>query len=289
MKLLLPACKIRVHHLLQAATVCCGFVWIYWLVVSRTWSSNAPYQSHWPYAPAAGCHISPAGYLQQQTIKAVFGHLLVHLEGSVMVDVGAHKGGFTELMLRAQPSAVFAVEPDPRNTAALLPKMTAAALPGALFQGVASNVTTDVVSILFHKERSDWNGGYLKPLGTRDEWVSQQVPSITLEAFLPRGTRIGLLKVDVQGNEYQVLSGLGSLPDPMYIVLGWNAKLIDVTMNNPEDVWNWLCTHHYRCTDLYHEQLRPAEPLSQDDFMTYVESTQWVDLLCAGPNSPLLL
>ena len=40
-----------------------------------------------------------------------------------------------------------------------------------------------------------------------------------LDAILPRGARIGLLKIDAEGHEELVLRGLGALPAPRAVFL----------------------------------------------------------------------
>lgn len=133
-------------------------------------------------------------------------------QSPVLVDVGANVGDFSRLFWRSNPdAAVVAVEPSPGNFSHLsrlegikahrlaLGAQTGTmrlydqpGVDGSTFASLYADVFTDL-----HKTRPD----------------SSQVECTTLDRFCKENaiSEIDLLKLDTEGNEYQILAGAADL------------------------------------------------------------------------------
>lgn len=131
-------------------------------------------------------------------IREVIGRNDYHLEhislreGAVVFDIGANIGTFSMMAKKSYPTAtIFAVEPHPENVA-LLQKNA----PFAICRQAA--VTGRTGSVEFQATGS--------PIGFR---VQQDggltVPSISLDELTAPYTIIDLVKMDVEGSEYDIL------------------------------------------------------------------------------------
>lgn len=136
--------------------------------------------------------------------------------GDVFVDVGANLGYFTVLAAHCVGAAgrVFAVEPDPANVALLRENLERNACAGRVELLPAALAAADGVARL---HLSEDNLGDHQLFDTGSGRASVEVPLLDGGRWLGARTgRIDMLKVDTQGYEYEVMSGLlpllGSLP-----------------------------------------------------------------------------
>lgn len=131
-----------------------------------------------------------------------------------VVDVGAHKGQFATLALERFPAAsVVCLEPlvGPRT---VLTSVTEGSDRVRVIAVAASNRTEDQVRM--HVSRLD-DSSSLQAIGSRqvaafpgtEEAGSTLVPTVRLDALLDPSDLVepALLKIDVQGHEYEVLEG----------------------------------------------------------------------------------
>ena len=151
---------------------------------------------------AVGAHIRGGGYEPQVT--AVFRRFL--RPGMHVIDVGANIGYFTMLaaMLVGAGGSVLAIEPNPRNVRLLeasrrqngfdhvrIMQLAAGREPGLLVLNTSySNGTTACA-----------------PEGLNALLASETVPCVDIDALLKAGRRIGFIKIDVEGAEYNALQG----------------------------------------------------------------------------------
>jgi FkbM family methyltransferase len=130
-----------------------------------------------------------------------------------LVDVGANRGQFLAAALRlVAPARVVAFEPLAELAAGLPAQLPPA---GVLVRPVAVGARQGTVSL--HQTDNSVFSSVLTPAATLGGQYGRQpvvcrtleVPQVTLDAELEAEPRIGLLKLDVQGYEPQVLAGAG--------------------------------------------------------------------------------
>lgn len=131
----------------------------------------------------------------------------------LLVDVGANKGEFTAAVAAlANLEGVHAFEPQPECHADL--RRVLASVPNGCLHGVAVGAEGGQIDLLCTGNSKMASVLAPSPLvaGDYEEGDfamtgSIKVPLVRLDDVIPAGTRIGLLKIDVQGYEMQVLEG----------------------------------------------------------------------------------
>jgi len=139
---------------------------------------------------------------------------LAGIEPATVIDVGANKGQFSFFASCRWPAATLhAFEPLPEPRARLESLLSSRATIHACAVGVA-----DAEAEIHIASRADSSS--LLPLGEEQSRIfgvdavsTLTVPVRRLDGVLPPGTVAGpaLLKIDVQGFEYEVLQGIGAL------------------------------------------------------------------------------
>lgn len=125
---------------------------------------------------------------------------------SAVIDVGANVGYFSLWWLSRYPrSTVVAVEPMPNNFALL--KRNAALNPGKAFHPVNCAAGSKVGELVLHFDSHDsftTSASVMDGAGGRDELRVKSVPLAQVAADFKLG-RIGFLKMDCEGSEYDTL------------------------------------------------------------------------------------
>jgi FkbM family methyltransferase len=137
-------------------------------------------------------------------------------KGNLVFDVGANVGEYTEVFLELG-AQVVAVEPNP-SCASLLEQIRPrervvvkrAALGNTQSESILHVCDLDGLSTM----SPDWLGvaQNLPKLAGRDWSRSIKVPVTTLDALITEYGRPQFIKIDVEGYEHAVLSGLSRLP-----------------------------------------------------------------------------
>ncbi len=138
--------------------------------------------------------------------------LRLKLERWSLVDVGANEGEFIDSVgaLRA-PAAVYAFEPLP-ELKAVLERTLEHHEQGRVISAAAGD---QIGSLVLNRARSPKLSSVLEPQAAMSEHYRDaisiidriEVPITTLDAEIPADVVVGLLKIDVQGFEPQVLDG----------------------------------------------------------------------------------
>jgi FkbM family methyltransferase len=143
----------------------------------------------------------------ERTIKA----------GDTVIDVGAHVGYFSLLMaaLVGPTGRVLAFEPNPENYQRLLSHLAINGLTNVTPFHMAVGDKCGVVDLWINKDNDGghavYDVGQLQP-NTKSRAHPQRYPvwMTTLDAIIQVAS---FLKIDVEGNEHNVMKGLGYGPD----------------------------------------------------------------------------
>jgi FkbM family methyltransferase len=169
--------------------------------------------------------------------------------GSVVYDVGAHIGVVTlgAARLVGKTGSVVAFDPDPENVDRLRESCALNGLEGCVrvvHAAVWSRTAIEGISFQRGGRRLSHGGvvadGY-RPVAASGDTI--KVPSITLDDFIAsRGPSPKLVKIDVEGGEYEVLRGGRKLfqdQRPLIIVEVHHRFALD-------QITNWLQEFRYR-------------------------------------------
>jgi FkbM family methyltransferase len=196
--------------------------------------------------------------------------------GATVVDVGAFIGHFTLLAARATgPSGrVHAFEPDPRDYPWLLRNVEENGFTGRVIaEAVALSDRTGTA--LLHLAQQDTSQSSI--VFAADAAGSVAVPTIALDEHLPRGSEVGLVKIDVEGAEIEALRGMEGIltgsPD-VSLFIEVNPRALEAAGFSTEVLLDRLreLGFDYLLIDEPHETLVP--------FGGKVEGVNFVNLLC---------
>ena len=164
----------------------------------------------------------------QEPEAELLASFLPHLSTTYVIDAGAERGAFAEAMLDAGSERVDLIEPAPDNLAHLRERFSGEAR--AIVHGVAA-AELDGEAILHLAARPDGSAlsfGHtmLERPGTKEiEWTEQvhvearSLASLVSSLELP--AKVGLLKIDAEGNDLAVVRGMGQLDCDVVMVEHW--------------------------------------------------------------------
>ena len=154
---------------------------------------------------------------------------ITRLEHRSVLDVGAERGAFVEEMLRAGSERIFAIEPEPRNVAFLeqrfgpdkrvtLYPCAASDADGQLRLHLSEG--PDGVPVTFGHTTLE------RPNTDEIAWrttipvQARSLASLAEKGEIPK--RVGILKIDTEGNDLAVVNGMGAILDcDVVIVEHW--------------------------------------------------------------------
>jgi FkbM family methyltransferase len=166
----------------------------------------------------------------QETEVELLRSFVPRLEHRAMIDVGAELGSFTAAMLDAGVDAVHAFEPEPGNARMLREHF----LNDARVTVHETAVGDGDGHALLHRSSSRDDGAPLtfghslleRSPGHEIAWgepVTVEVRSLaSLVAAGEVPARVGILKIDTEGNDLAVLRGLGDLDADVIMVEHWS-------------------------------------------------------------------
>jgi FkbM family methyltransferase len=142
----------------------------------------------------------------EQAIQKVYDHPQAHVRpGDVVLDCGAHIGGFTRVALRAGARLVVAIEPEQANLAAFRLNFEAELKLGKV-KLIEKGVWDKTGRLALHVSRTgDSHSVVLPQNGQRDESI--EVATIDDLAKNLKLTRVDYIKMDIEGAERNALRG----------------------------------------------------------------------------------
>jgi len=177
------------------------------------------------------------------------------------IDVGANVGFMTHLALSLQ-HPVYAIDPISYNIAKICEGYQANVVKGWI---IDNNNNNSSILHLFHAAAGptyDANITITRPsdeIGKFDQSslsrtfikqkhvVNETIPLLTIDSIIPENTKVGVVKVDVQGHEYGVFQGMTKLlsrtKNPIkYIFYEDSFDTQGVSKKLLEEKFNYTCT-----------------------------------------------
>lgn len=159
-----------------------------------------------PSDAAVGRHVLAGHY--EDEVAAVFRSVL--RPGMNVVDIGANIGFFTMLAasLVGPSGSVLAVEPNPRNARMIEVSRTLNGFSNVTVLQAAAGRETGLLAL--HTSHSN---GTTSPLQGVDADIlsARTVPCLALDRIVPARQPVHLIKIDVEGAEYNALLGCEAL------------------------------------------------------------------------------
>ena len=137
--------------------------------------------------------------------------------GDLFVDVGANLGRYT-IMLSSNYKKVIAIEPEPSNMKHLKRNLLPAGIDNVDLLQIAISDREGYVNLYLARH----SGGHTIKKGYYSKYI--KVKSSTLNSILKDEPRIDLIKVDVEGAEWQVLKGSERI---MHKIQSWMIEVHD--------------------------------------------------------------
>lgn len=178
------------------------------------------------------------------------------IKGEVFIDIGANIGVYS-LSLFKLAKKIYAFEPEAENYKILINNLEINRIKNAQAYKIAiSNRNTNKLPLFVNKG----NRG-LSSLKIPYTEGKQMVGSITLDSFVKKNmiTDIGLIKIDVEGSELDVLIGapytLNEIGPPILIEL--NGRILKLSNQTPVNLYETLIKYKYRAYQLQDTSLIP--------------------------------
>jgi FkbM family methyltransferase len=127
----------------------------------------------------------------------------------VVVDVGGHKGSYLWSLCRAVPKGrAIAFEPQPCLASYLLQACRSARLDNVVVEAVGVSAQSGRSNLAIPERGKYLHGASLEPTLIDAQSHLIEVPTISLDDyFSAEKSKIGAIKIDVEGHEMQVLKG----------------------------------------------------------------------------------
>jgi FkbM family methyltransferase len=158
----------------------------------------------------------------------LLGAFLARLDHRSVIDVGAERGAFADALLRAGSEVVHVIEPEPDNAAFLRRRFT-----DDVRVTVHEYAASDADGELRLRKSVDPDGGPItfghtvleRPDTDEIGWQETiTVEARSLASLLDAGeipSQVGILKIDTEGHDLAVISGMGRLEPEVVMVEHW--------------------------------------------------------------------
>ena len=158
----------------------------------------------------------------------LLGAYLTRLDHRSVIDVGAERGAFADEMVRAGSEVVHVIEPEPEN-AAFLRQRFSDHVGITVHEFAVSNADGQLelhMSVNPDGAQATFGHTVLKRPDTDEIAWQRSVPvtARSLASLLDTGeipARVGILKVDTEGHDFAVVSGMGDLEPDVVMVEHW--------------------------------------------------------------------
>lgn len=207
--------------------------------------------------------------LTRQVIKKIVNN------NSVCVDVGCHKGEILDLFLKNAPAGNhFAFEPLPYYYERLVRKYgdSCKILPYALSDH------DGISGFQFVKNAPAFSGIRRRKYNVETPEIEEiEVEVKQLDDIIPGHIKIDLIKIDVEGGEYQVLRGAQKLlnKDQPVVIFECGIGASDYYGTNPAELFQFLKKLNFNIS-LLNGWLKETSPLTEMQFVNiYKENKEY--------------
>lgn len=200
----------------------------------------------------------------------------------VVVEVGANIGASTAQILAAKPKArLHLFEPSDRFRPYLLENLRLRSAEAEIYPWAAGS---RVGVLTLHNNPSTATTAEEGDYGAGEALSAQEIPVVTLDG-LPV-SRLDFLKVDVDGPEFDVLSGSEGVLTHLSPVLFF--EFATYLMEKPEEGLRWLASLGYKrffCLNPTGKFVGATEEPDQAVAWAEAEESRYVDILCCRAGS----
>jgi FkbM family methyltransferase len=167
-------------------------------------------------------------YGQEPETKLLAGFLGA-LDERVVLDVGAEQGSFAQAMLDAGARHVHVVEPEPQNLAALRDRFGTNAAVTVHPVAAGREDGELVLHVSVGPDGSPVPYGHTileRPATTEIAWgdpirvQARSIGSLVRDGLIPE--RVGIVKIDTEGNDLAVVEGLGDIVCDVVVLEHWD-------------------------------------------------------------------
>ena len=227
---------------------------------------------------AVGKHVRGDNY--ERDVTAVFRSRL--RPGMSVVDIGANIGYFTMLAasLVGSEGRVLAVEPNPRNVRLLEASRRANHFNHVTVAQTAAGRETGLLTL----NTSFSNGTTSAPPDELGQFlITESVPCMRIDALLNAGDQVDLIKVDVEGAEFNALLGAEETIRrcrPLIISEFSPSMMLGISNISGEEYLRWLMALGYDLSVVEPDGSLTPTP-SDDDVMLIYQSrmTDHIDIV----------
>lgn len=200
--------------------------------------------------------------------------------GMTFVDVGANVGLFTIMAARAvgPTGKVYAFEPDAGNAALIKKNVDQNGLSNVTIIQKAVSDTTGSLTLF----QSGFNTGDHRTYHVSKGRKQVQVDCIALDDYFPVGTRIDILKMDIEGYEATALRGMRRIvqaqPSPQMIIECW-PSMLKKAGSVPEDIFTAIEAQGFALS-LIDDAAVSITPMSARDAVKHCWDNEVANILC---------
>lgn len=208
-------------------------------------------------------------------------------EGDVVVDVGAHIGYYTLIFAKCVGNGgiVFAFEPEPNNFSLLSKNIEINGYKNVNLEQLAIS-DFDGTCVLYTFNTSSGANRIYKPLEKNYKNSKPiQIKAISLDDYFTNRpeNKIDLIKIDVEGAEFNVLKGMQNIMKKninLKILLEFNPYFLENAGANPKHLIDFLQDRSFKINYLDEENNRMMEVDADFLLSNEIYKNHTVNLFC---------
>lgn len=176
------------------------------------------------------------------------------VKGKVFIDVGSHIGIYP-LSLYKTTSFIYAFEPEERNYEKLLHNLEINEIKNVkVLRKAVFCEDEKVVKLYINNNDTGWHSLSIKYSNN-----IQKVTSVTLDNFINKNNikNIGLIKIDIEGGEYNAIKGLQNTLKKFHpnLLVEFNKPFSMSGGHQLIDIYKLIANNHYLCFRLINRKL----------------------------------
>jgi FkbM family methyltransferase len=209
-------------------------------------------------------------------------------KGDFVVDIGAHIGYYTlyAAYQAGEKGSIYAFEPDPKNYALLQKNVKKNKYSNVSLQNSAiSNINQ--TQILY---TDSINSGDHRLYKIQEKRAAILVKTVTLDTFFKKEkAKIDLIKLDIQGHEYNALLGAQTIlhySKNLKIITEFYPKGLYLSGSSPQAYLNLLTTYGFYFYEISEKEEKLLKVTTDQLLRKYTKSSeQFTNLFCIKGSS----